>query len=129
VTCSNVAAVDTDHVATVSLGVVGNAGVVTSRAEGTIDAHGLQRANARAETAGVNLLGGLVTADVVEAVASVRGDANGGVTPRGSATSANLRVAGVPVVDPRRTGAERFPHRYFRRFRRVTSKLRNREIP
>ncbi|MFF7250992.1 choice-of-anchor P family protein [Embleya sp. NPDC008237] len=100
VTCSNVAAVDTDNVATVSLGVVGNAGVLTTRAEGTIDANGLQRANARAETAGVNLLGGLVTADVVEAVATVQGDANGGVTPSGSVTLANLRVAGVPVVNP-----------------------------
>jgi len=84
----------------VPLGIVGNTGVVTTRAEGTFDANGLQRADARAETTGVNLLGGLVTADVVEAVATVQGDANGGATPGGSVTLANLRVAGVPVLNP-----------------------------
>ncbi|HWO58596.1 MAG TPA: choice-of-anchor P family protein, partial [Umezawaea sp.] len=55
---------------------------------------------ASARTAGISLLGGLVTADSVEAKATATDDSAGVVTATGSTTVGNLRVAGVTIVNP-----------------------------
>lgn len=79
-------------------GDLGSLGVVTSTAEGTHS--GLNgAATTTSEVAGVNLAGGLVTADVVSSTSHAE-TANGGQTVSKNGTSstfANLVVAGVPV--------------------------------
>jgi hypothetical protein len=79
---------------------LGSLGVIQTSASGTVDAQGLRTASANASTARVNLLGGLVTADAVTVTATAHQDAFGNVTTAGSTVVTNLRVAGVPIVNP-----------------------------
>ena len=99
-TCTVTPGSDADTLATANLGGIGNLGVITTSATGTVDGDGLRTSTAKAKTAGVSLLGGLVTADSLEAVASATDDSAGVVTATGSTTVANLRVAGTTILNP-----------------------------
>ncbi|MCS7479988.1 choice-of-anchor P family protein [Umezawaea endophytica] len=99
-TCTATPGSDGEVLATANLGALGSLGVITTDASGTVDGDGLRTSSARAKTAGISLLGGLVTADAVEAKASATDDLAGVVTATGSTTVANLRVAGVTIANP-----------------------------
>lgn len=82
------------------LPTLGSLGVITTSASGVVDPAGLRTASAQATTSTVRLLGGLVSADAVTATATATEDGSGHVSASGSAGLVNLRVAGVPVVNP-----------------------------
>ncbi len=98
--CTATAGADDDQLASASLPGVGSLGVVTTSASGAVAPGGLRTTTASARTAGLNLLGGLVTADEVRATATATDDAAGVVTATGTTNLTNLRVAGVPVLNP-----------------------------
>jgi hypothetical protein len=99
-TCTVTPGADDDVLATASLGPLGSLGVITTNASGTVDGDGLRTSSAGAKTAGLSLLGGLITADAVEATAKATDDSAGTVTATGKTTVANLRVAGITVANP-----------------------------
>jgi hypothetical protein len=99
-TCTTTPAVDTNGVLNVTLPTVGSLGVIDTSATGTVDSAGLRTASAQARTSQVSLLGGLVTADAVTATATAQDNDRGQVSTTGSTIVANLRVAGVPIVNP-----------------------------
>ena len=99
--CTSLQGEDGHAVVSAGLGAVGTLGVLTTDASGTVGADGSRTAAAHARTTGINLLGGLVTADLVGTSARARQpltDSGPGVTDlTGATTLANLRVAGVAV--------------------------------
>jgi uncharacterized repeat protein (TIGR01451 family) len=99
-TCTTTPGVDTNGVLNVTLPTVGSLGVIDTSATGTVDSAGLRTASAQARTSQISLLGGLVTADAVTATATAQDNDLGQVSTTGSTVVANLRVAGVPIVNP-----------------------------
>lgn len=81
----------------VTLPGAGTLGPITTKASGAADAKGRRAATASATVSRVNLLGGLVTADLVTATATAAEDARGRVGTSSGASFRNLRVDGVPV--------------------------------
>ncbi|MFJ8042977.1 choice-of-anchor P family protein [Kitasatospora sp. NPDC096147] len=99
--CTPLPGEDADAVLGAGLGAVGTLGALSTDAAGTVDPDGTRTASAHAQAAGVNLLGGLITADLVGTSARARQalstDGPGTVTTDGATTLVNLRVAGVSV--------------------------------
>ncbi|WP_405021227.1 hypothetical protein OHV05_34310 [Kitasatospora sp. NBC_00070] len=99
--CTALPGEDDHTVLGAGLGGVGTLGVLTTDASGAVDPDGTRTAAAHAQVAGVNLLGGLVTADLVGTSAQARqpltGTGPGAITLTGATTLTNLRVAGVTV--------------------------------
>jgi hypothetical protein len=84
------------------LGAVGDLGALASSASGTIAADGTRTAAASDQTAGLSLLAGLITADVVSTTAQAQQPLTtsgpGTVTVSGSTTFTNLRIGGVAIA-------------------------------
>ncbi|MBE1468772.1 DUF11 domain-containing protein [Kibdelosporangium phytohabitans] len=99
-TCTATPGVDTDRVLNASLPTLGSLGAIHTNASGTVDSQGLRTASANSTTAQVNLLGGLVTADALTTTATAAQDSFGQITTSGSTVVTNLKVAGVPVLNP-----------------------------
>ncbi|MEU5693184.1 choice-of-anchor P family protein [Actinosynnema sp. NPDC020468] len=76
---------------------VGSVGVLTAGVVGAVDAAGLRTSTAFARSAGVVLLGGLITADEIGAAAQARDDDTGAVSTADSVVLTGLRVLGRPV--------------------------------
>ncbi|WP_329128470.1 hypothetical protein OG552_00130 [Streptomyces sp. NBC_01476] len=99
--CTPLPGDDTHSVLSAGLGTLGGLGVLTTDASGTVGTDGTRTAAAHARTTGVNLLGGLITADLVGTSAQARqpltGTGPGAITLTGATTLTNLRVAGVAV--------------------------------
>jgi uncharacterized repeat protein (TIGR01451 family) len=98
--CTTTPGSDSHSLLSASLPALGSLGVITTSASGTVSPAGLRSESAQATTATVRLLGGLVSADAVSAVATANEDGAGNVTTGGSVGLVNLRVAGVPVANP-----------------------------
>ncbi|WNV90148.1 choice-of-anchor P family protein [Umezawaea sp. Da 62-37] len=98
--CTTTPGTDSDQLASASLPGVGSLGVITTSASGVVAPDGLRTTAASARTAGLSLLGGLVTADEVKATATATDDLSGVVTATGTTNLTNLRVAGVQVLNP-----------------------------
>ncbi|MFT7837112.1 choice-of-anchor P family protein [Saccharothrix sp. BKS2] len=98
--CTTQPGLDVDQLLGAVLPGIGSLGVVDTEARGVVDGDGERTATAHARTAGVALLGGLVTADEIRARAAAAEDATGAVTTAGGVELVNLRVNGVPVVNP-----------------------------
>ncbi|MFC6091728.1 choice-of-anchor P family protein [Saccharothrix lopnurensis] len=98
--CTTQPGLDVDQLLGAGLPGIGSLGVVDTEARGVVDGDGERTATAHARTAGVSLLGGLVTADEIRARAAADEDATGAVTTAGGVELVNLRVNGVPVVNP-----------------------------
>lgn len=100
--CTSAPGTDGNGLAAAGLGAVGNLGLLTTSASGTIAADGTRTANATARTAGLSLLGGLITADAVNTTAQARQaltpSGPGTVTTSGGTVFTNLRVAGVLIA-------------------------------
>ncbi|MYS23647.1 hypothetical protein GA0115240_154739 [Streptomyces sp. DvalAA-14] len=100
--CTSLPGDDSHSVLSAGLGSVGGLGVLTTDASGTVDADGTRTAAAHAQATGVNLLGGLITADLVgtsaQARQSLTGTGPGAITSTGTTTLTGLRVAGVAVA-------------------------------
>jgi uncharacterized repeat protein (TIGR01451 family) len=99
-TCTTAPGTDTDGVLNATLPALGSLGVIQTSASGVVDSVGLRTASAQASTSQISLLGGLVTADAITATATAHDDDTGHVTTNGTTVVANLRVAGVPIVNP-----------------------------
>ncbi|WP_217712104.1 choice-of-anchor P family protein [Kitasatospora sp. NA04385] len=99
--CTPLPGEDDHAVLDAGLGAVGTLGVLTTDASGTVDTDGTRTASAHAQVTGINLLGGLITADLVGTSARARqpltADGPGAVDTGGATTLVNLRVAGVAV--------------------------------
>lgn len=99
--CTALPGDDSNSVVGAGLGTVGSVGVLTTDASGTIGADGTRTAAADARTTGINLLGGLITADLVGTSAQARqpltGTGPGAIALSGATTLTNLRVAGLAV--------------------------------
>jgi hypothetical protein len=98
--CATAPATHTNGVLNATLPTFGSLGVINNRASGSVDALGRRTATASAATADVRLLGGVVSADAVTSTATAQDDDTGHVTTSGTTQVVNLRVAGVPVVNP-----------------------------
>lgn len=100
--CTSLPGSDPHSVASAGLGTVGTLGVLTTDAAGTVGSDGTRTDTAKAQVAGVSLLGGLITADVVgtnaQAQQPLTGSGPGAVTLSGSTVLTNLRVGGVLVT-------------------------------
>jgi hypothetical protein len=93
----------TNSTATVNVAGLVNAGVITTSATSTAIAGGANQLVSTAKTAGVNLLGGLITADAIETTSTLTANADGTSTTDGGTKFVNLKIAGVnlPVNIPR----------------------------
>jgi uncharacterized repeat protein (TIGR01451 family) len=98
--CATAPATHTNGVLNAPLPTFGSLGVINNRASGTVDAQGRRTATASSTTADVRLLAGVVSADAVTSTATAQDDDTGHVTTSGATQVVNLRVAGVPVVNP-----------------------------
>ncbi|MEU6854571.1 choice-of-anchor P family protein [Actinacidiphila alni] len=100
--CTSLPGDDSHSAISATLGSVGTLGALTTDASGAVDTNGTRTAAAHAETTGLNLLSGLITADVVGTSAQARqaltDTGPGTVTTTGSTTLTNLRVAGTAVA-------------------------------
>ncbi|MCT9932742.1 hypothetical protein N5079_21290 [Planotetraspora sp. A-T 1434] len=99
-TCTQNAGRDGRTLLSATLSTLGSVGVITTSTAGTVDPDGLRMVRASAETSRVNLLGGLVTADTVTAVAKAQDDDTGLVSTGSEVRLANLRVNGVTINEP-----------------------------
>ena len=99
--CTSLPGQDSHSVLSAGLGTVGGLGVLTTDASGTVGADGSRTAAAHAQVTGINLLGGLITADLVgtsaQAQQPLTDTGPGVITATGATTLTNLRVAGVAV--------------------------------
>ncbi|MFD7659366.1 choice-of-anchor P family protein [Actinosynnema sp. NPDC059797] len=98
--CTTQPGLDQDQLLGAGLPGIGSLGVIDTEARGVVDGDGERTATARARTAQVSLLGGLITADEVRAKATADEDGTGAVTTTGDVELVNLRVNGAPVVTP-----------------------------
>lgn len=99
VSCTYTAGVRRNNsVAAVNLPLVGKVGAVTSVAQ-TTETTSWKRTNTQAEVAGVNLLGGAITADAIKSNSSAYAMTNGNTTGVNTFTFVNLKIAGqtIPV--------------------------------
>lgn len=100
--CTTAAGSNSNSAVSAGLGTVGNLGALTSSAAGTIAADGTRTASASNQTAGLNLLTGLITADVVSTNAQAQQPLTtsgpGTVTVSGSTTFTNLRIGGTAIA-------------------------------
>ena len=100
--CTSTPGSNSNGVLNASLGLLGGLGALNTAAAGTIAANGTRTAASSAQTAAVNLLGGLITADEVTTTAQaqepVTSAGPGAVTTSGGTTFTNLRVAGVVIA-------------------------------
>jgi hypothetical protein len=100
--CTTAAGANNNSAVSAALGTVGNLGALNSSASGTIAANGTRTAAASNQTAGLNLLAGLITADAVSTTAQAQQPLTtsgpGPVTVSGSTTFTNLRIAGVTIA-------------------------------
>ncbi|WP_169982739.1 choice-of-anchor P family protein [Microbispora sp. H10836] len=101
VTCTDAPGSDDGTLLQATLPGLGSLGAITTKAAGTVGDDGLRTASASAKTAGVNLLGGLVTADEITAKAKARDGETGQVDVDGSVYITNLKVGGVSIIDPK----------------------------
>lgn len=99
-TCTTTPGTDTNGVVSATLPTLGSVGVIQTNASGTVNNSGLRTASANSATSQVNLLGGLVTADAVTTSATSTQDSFGQISTSGSTVVTNLRIAGVPIVNP-----------------------------
>lgn len=90
--------VSSNRVASGDLGGIARAKAASAKAEGS--ASDPAKSKVEAQIAGVNLLGGLITADAIKSVATAKQSAGGPVelSDKGS-KFVNLRIAGKPVLD------------------------------
>ena len=100
--CKTVAGSDTNGGINASLGTLGSLGTLDTAASGAINsANGTRTAAADAQTANVDLLGGLITANEVDTTAQAQQPLTstglGPVATAGTTTFTNLRVAGVAI--------------------------------
>ncbi|BBA98516.1 hypothetical protein RVR_4724 [Actinacidiphila reveromycinica] len=100
--CTPLPGEDAHSVLDAGLGAVGRVGVLTTDASGTVGDDGSRTAAAHAQVTGLDLLGGLITADLVGTSARARQDLTGTgpgpVASTGATTLTGLRVAGVAVA-------------------------------
>ncbi|GAA3035465.1 choice-of-anchor P family protein [Actinokineospora globicatena] len=97
-TCTTAPGIDSDTLADFPIPLVGTTSVIADEASGTVGPDGLRTARATANTAGLNLLNGLITADELRAESIATSTATGAVTATGSSTLSNLRVAGRRII-------------------------------
>ncbi|WP_037911143.1 choice-of-anchor P family protein [Actinacidiphila yeochonensis] len=99
--CTPLPGYDSHSVLSAGLGTVGGLGALATDASGTVGDDGTRTAAAHARITGVNLLGGLITADLLGTSAQARqpltGTGPGAITLTGATAVTNLRVAGVAV--------------------------------
>ncbi|MHA6763885.1 choice-of-anchor P family protein [Streptacidiphilus sp. PAMC 29251] len=100
--CTTAAGADTHTVVSAGLGTLGGLGAVTTDAAGAIDHDGTRTATAHAQTAGINLLAGVISADAVTTSAQARSALTSGgpgpVSVQGSTVLTHLRVLGAAVA-------------------------------
>lgn len=86
----------------VGLGLLGSLGTQSTSVQGAIAADGTRTASAQANSTGLSLLGGVITAASIsssaQAQAALTSSGPGAVTTSGSATFGTLRIAGVAVA-------------------------------
>nr|WP_157554803.1 choice-of-anchor P family protein [Herbidospora sakaeratensis] len=100
VTCTATPGSDHDSLLTAILPAVASLGVLTTEAEGTVGPDGLRTARAKATTAKLNLLNGLITAEEITAQATATATESGTVTTSGTTTFTTLKVNGSTVTNP-----------------------------
>lgn len=100
--CTSAPGAQNETVLQAGLSTLGSLGVITTDASGTIAADGTRTAAADSQAAGVNLLGGLITADELGTSAQARvpigATGPGTVTTQGATTFTNLRIAGLAIA-------------------------------
>jgi hypothetical protein len=90
--------VGTNRVAGADLGDIAGAKAAATKAEGS--AGDPAKSRTQAEIAGVNLLGGLITADAIKSVATAKQSAGGPVELSSEGSKlVNLKINGKPVLD------------------------------
>ncbi|WP_051760874.1 choice-of-anchor P family protein [Herbidospora cretacea] len=100
ITCTATPGSDHDSLLTAVLPAVASLGVLTTEASGTVGPDGLRTAKAKATTAKLNLLSGLVTAEEITAQATATATASGTVTTSGTTTFTALKVNGSSITNP-----------------------------
>ncbi|KOV87920.1 choice-of-anchor P family protein [Nocardia sp. NRRL S-836] len=98
--CTTQPGLDQDQLLGATLPGIGSLGVIDTEARGVVGGDGERTVSAWARTAKVSLLNGLITADEIRARATADEDGTGAVTTAGQVELVNLRINGVPVVDP-----------------------------
>ncbi len=91
---------DDATIAGATLSTLGSLGIITTEASGVTGPAGLRTAKARATTADLSLLGGLVTAKEIKAEAAATEDSTGAVTTTGSVHLTQLKVNGATITNP-----------------------------
>lgn len=91
---------DSNTVATVNLPIIGTLGVLNSNVDANQAADGTITSHARSNLANLNLLGGLITGQLLQSDVVAKMDSSGNITFDTSAsTLVNLNVAGLLHVD------------------------------
>jgi hypothetical protein len=97
VTCTEDPGSDDAGIDQLPLGTLGSLGLTSTKAQGSIGDDGTRTATAQATTAKVQLLGGLISADELEAKATASGRIGDTVTTGASSVFSGLKVAGVSL--------------------------------
>ncbi len=100
ITCTATPGSDSDTLLTAVLPAVASLGVLTTEASGTVGPDGLRTARAKATTAKLNLLNGLITAEEITAQATATATESGTVTTAGTTTFTTLKVNGSTITNP-----------------------------
>ncbi|GAB1819494.1 choice-of-anchor P family protein [Herbidospora sp. RD11066] len=100
ISCTATPGSDSDSLLTAVIPAVASLGVLTTEASGTVASNGLRTARAKATTAKLNLLNGLITAEEITAEAVAASTASGTVTTAGTTTFTALKVNGSAVTNP-----------------------------
>jgi len=100
--CTSVPGSDGNAAISDGLGAVGTLGALTTSASGSIAANGTRTATASAQTEGLSLLAGLITANSIGSSAQAQQPLTtsgpGAVTLSGGTTFTNLRIAGIAIA-------------------------------
>jgi hypothetical protein len=93
----------TNSTASVNVAGLVSAGITTTSATSTAVTGGGVQLVSKAKTAGVNLLGGLITADAIETTSTLTGNGDGTTSSDGGTKFVNLKIAGInlPLNIPR----------------------------
>ncbi|WP_066360439.1 choice-of-anchor P family protein [Herbidospora mongoliensis] len=100
ISCTATPGSDSDTLLTAVLPAVASLGVLTTEASGTVGPDGLRTAKAKATTAKLNLLNGLITAEEITAQATATSTTSGTVTTAGTTTFTTLKVNGSTITNP-----------------------------
>ncbi|GAB1819495.1 choice-of-anchor P family protein [Herbidospora sp. RD11066] len=100
ITCTATPGSDSDSLLTAVIPAVASLGVLTTEASGTVAPNGLRTAKAKATTAKLNLLNGLITAEEITAEAKATATESGTVTTSGTTTFTTLKVNGSVITNP-----------------------------